>query len=75
MSTKNSVLQSLLSLKNGEFLSGEELASSCQVSRTAIWKAIRSIEDEGYKIEAVTNRGYRILSSPDRLSSEIISFQ
>ena len=73
MSTKNSVLQSLLSLKNGEFLSGEELASSCQVSRTAIWKAIRSIEDEGYKIEAVTNRGYRILSSPDRLSSEIIS--
>lgn len=73
MSTKNNVLQALNSLKDGEFLSGEELASSCSVSRTAIWKAIKSLQDEGYKIEAVTNRGYRILSSPDRLSSEIIS--
>ena len=73
MSTKNSVLQALLSLKNGEFLSGEELASSCAVSRTAIWKAIKLLQEEGYKIEAVTNRGYRVLSSPDRLSSEIIS--
>lgn len=73
MSTKNSVLQSLLSLKNGEFLSGEELASSCQVSRTAVWKAIRSLSDDGYKIEAVTNRGYRILSSPDRLNADELS--
>ena len=73
MSTKNSVLQALNSLGDGEFLSGEELASSCSVSRTAIWKAIKSLEDEGYKIEAVTNRGYRILSAPDRLDSSKIS--
>ncbi|MCR4822898.1 MAG: biotin--[acetyl-CoA-carboxylase] ligase [Treponema sp.] len=72
MSTKNSVLQALNSLGVGEFLSGEELAKVCSVSRTAIWKAIRSLEDEGYKIEAVTNRGYRILSQPDHLSSEEI---
>ena len=69
MSTKEKVLSALKSLKTGEFLSGEELAKLCSVSRTAIWKAIRSLEDEGYGIEAVTNRGYRILSVPDRLSS------
>ncbi|MBB5224893.1 biotin--[acetyl-CoA-carboxylase] ligase [Treponema ruminis] len=73
MSTKNSVLQALNSLGVGEFLSGEELASSCSVSRTAIWKAIKSLEDDGYKIEAVTNRGYRILSAPDKLDSSKIS--
>ena len=72
MSTKNNVLQALNSLKDGEFLSGEELASSCSVSRTAIWKAIKSLQDDGYKIEAVTNRGYRILSVPDKLDSKII---
>lgn len=73
MSTKNNVLQALNSLKNGEFLSGEELASSCSVSRTAIWKAIKSLQDDGYKIEAVTNRGYRILSAPDKLDFKTIS--
>lgn len=73
MSTKNSVLSALNSLGVGEFLSGEELASSCSVSRTAIWKAIKSLEDDGYKIEAVTNRGYRILSAPDKLDSSKIS--
>lgn len=73
MATKEKILQALTSLSDGEFLSGEELAQSCSVSRTAIWKAIRSLEDEGYKIEAVTNRGYRILSSPDKLDEKIIS--
>ena len=73
MSTKSNVLQALSSLKNGEFLSGEELAASCQVSRTAVWKAIRSLSDDGYKIEAVTNRGYRIISSPDRLNADELS--
>ena len=75
MSTKQNVLQSLLSLKDGEFLSGEELALSCSVSRTAIWKTIRALISEGYKIEAITNRGYRILSQPDKInSSEIQSY-
>lgn len=72
MSTKDSVLTSLNSLKNGEFISGEDLAQFCSVSRTAIWKAIRSLEEDGYKIEAVTNRGYRMLSAPDKLSSNQI---
>ncbi|MBQ9205540.1 MAG: biotin--[Treponema sp.] len=70
MSTKNQVLKALDSLKNGEFCSGEELAAACSVSRAAIWKAIKSLEDDGYKIQAVTNRGYRILSHPDTLNSD-----
>jgi len=73
MSTKENVLKTLLTLKSDEFISGEELASSCSVSRAAIWKAIRSLEEEGFKIEAVTNRGYRLLETPDKLDSTQIS--
>ncbi|MBR1723045.1 MAG: biotin--[Treponema sp.] len=72
MTTKDRVLKALNSLGKDDFISGEDLALDCSVSRTAIWKAIRSLEGDGYKIKAVTNRGYRILSRPDRLSGEKI---
>ena len=73
MTTKDRVLNALNSLGKDDFISGENLALDCSVSRTAIWKAIRSLESEGYKIKAVTNRGYKILSRPDRLSVEKIN--
>lgn len=53
-------------LRNTEgYLSGQELCERLQVSRTAVWKVIGQLKEEGYGIEAVKNRGYRILSSPD----------
>lgn len=70
MSTKSAILEKLTS--SSGFVSGESLAQACSVSRTAVWKAIRSLEDEGYKIEAVTNRGYKILEEPDKLNAKEI---
>jgi BirA family biotin operon repressor/biotin-[acetyl-CoA-carboxylase] ligase len=52
---------------NAGFLSGEELAAKMGISRTMVWKHIRSLEQEGFTIEAVRSRGYRITSSPDLL--------
>ena len=72
MSTKSLILSALRASPH-DFLSGEELARKCSVSRTAVWKAIRSLEDEGYGIEAVTNRGYRLVSAPDKLNAEELS--
>ncbi len=44
------------------------------VSRTAVWKVMNQLKDEGYIIEAIQNKGYRILEYPDILSkSEIAS--
>ena len=57
MSVKNNVLK-LLEENRGVFLSGEKMADSLKVSRTAIWKAMRALQNEGYSIDAVTNRGY-----------------
>lgn len=50
------------------YLSGEELSLTLGVSRTAVWKAVKSLRNDGYEIEAVTNRGYRFVSPADRFS-------
>ena len=54
------------------FLSGQEISEKFGVSRTSIWKAIRQLEEMGYEIEAVRNKGYRLCSEPDLLSEERI---
>lgn len=50
-----------------EYVSGEEISTSMQVSRTAIWKHIQALREEGYEIEAQPRLGYRLLTIPDRL--------
>lgn len=44
-----------------DYVSGQELCDFFGVSRTAVWKAINKLKEEGYQIEAVTNRGYLLL--------------
>ena len=57
-----------------EYISGQELCEKFSVSRTAVWKIMKQLKEEGYEIEAVQNRGYRLLTVPDILSkSEIES--
>lgn len=55
-------------LASGETVEGARLARELGVSRTAVWKVMNSLRQYGYEIEAVTNRGYRLISAPDRLS-------
>ena len=61
-------------LKNAgpEFVSGEEMAKSLYVTRAGIWKAVRALEKEGYDVEAVTNRGYRLRPRKDPISAEAV---
>ncbi len=63
---KDRILNMLRSSKTG-YLSGEELARKTGISRTMVWKHIKSLEREGFGIEAVPSQGYRILSTPDIL--------
>ncbi len=51
----------------GGYLSGQELCGRLGVSRTAVWKIINQLKEEGYGIEAVPNRGYLLTASPDLL--------
>ena len=57
-----------------DYVSGQQLCDQFGVSRTAVWKAVNQLKEEGYRIEAVSRKGYRLLESPDVLSrSEILS--
>ncbi len=57
----------LLKKHSPEFLSGQEICNIMGVSRTAVWKHIKSLREEGYSIEAAPRSGYRLLGSPDYL--------
>ena len=52
-------------LNKKDFVSGKNLAEQLKVSRTAIWKQIKILQNYGYNIESVKNRGYRLVSRPD----------
>ncbi|MCR5032007.1 MAG: biotin--[acetyl-CoA-carboxylase] ligase [Lachnospiraceae bacterium] len=58
--------------ENPEGVSGQNICDACGVSRTAIWKVIRRLQEEGYEIEAVRNKGYRLLRAPEILGEEQI---
>jgi len=62
----------LLKESGNNFVSGEKISEVLGVSRAAIWKHIKGIREDGYEIEAVSRKGYRIISSPDILTFEEI---
>ena len=68
---KNKILEKL---QNSDgYVSGQELCELLGVSRTAVWKNIQALKNEGYVIEGVNNKGYRLVSEPDVMSEEKIS--
>lgn len=56
-----------------EYVSGQELCDALGVSRTAVWKSIGQLREEGYLIDAVPNKGYRLLEAPDLLNENELS--
>lgn len=52
------------------FVSGQELCWELEVSRTAVWKVINQLKAEGYEIESVPRKGYRIRKRPDVVTAE-----
>lgn len=66
MTVKEQVLRQLEE-RRGEPVAGQELADSLGVSRTAIWKAIRALEEAGHQIQS-GKRGYTLAESSDLLS-------
>lgn len=68
MSSKDKVLEFLENNKD-TYISGEAMASALGLSRNAIWKAINELRKTGYEIDAVSNRGYRLGTSNDIIST------
>lgn len=56
----------LLRKKNNGYVSGEEISVKLNVSRMAVSKTVKKLKEEGYDISAVTHKGYRLVSRPDK---------
>lgn len=57
----------LFAAAEGGFVSGELLSKQLGVSRTAVWKRIRRLEEEGYRFESIPRVGYRLAAEPNKL--------
>lgn len=59
-----------------DFMSGEEISKKLGISRSAVWKHIKALKEEGYDIESVNKKGYRLKEKPmDLLSSQNINHE
>ncbi len=54
------------------YISGEKLSKNLGVSRTAIWKQVKELRENGYRISSRPNRGYRMDGEPDQLDQDIL---
>lgn len=71
MSLKDRVLE-VLEENKGKSVSGSEIARSVGLTRSAVWKAVKTLREEGYFICAVTNKGYCLSEENDFLSEQSI---
>ena len=69
MTTKEKILQ-LFESGRGIYFSGEEIAQRLEISRAAVWKAVKSLRNDGYLIHAVTNKGYCLSEKTDIISEQ-----
>ena len=69
MGLKQEILK-LLEENREQYLSGQEIANRLSFSRTAVWKSIKALKEDGYEIDAISNKGYRLDTTCDLLSAE-----
>ena len=55
-----------------DFVSGERISQHLEVTRSAIWKQIKILQEEGFEIEAQTKNGYRLLKTPLTLNTWVL---
>lgn len=56
----------------GGYVSGQKISDLLGCSRTAVWKHIEELRKEGYELEAVRKKGYRIVGKPNKITSNEI---
>lgn len=70
MKSKDYILNALK--EADDYLSGEAMAETLNISRAAVWQAIKALREDGHHIDAVTNRGYRLNKNYEALDANAI---
>lgn len=68
--TVKSRLLELLEKNKGTVISGEKIAEELQCTRAAVWKAVKTLREEGYEIAAGSNKGYMLSAESNKLAEE-----
>ena len=69
ISVKSRLLE-LLEQNRGITISGEQMARELDCTRAAVWKAVKTLQQEGYEIEAGLNKGYMLSEDNNILAEE-----
>ena len=72
MSNHSDKILSLLTKHKDTCISGQTMADSLGITRAAIWKSIENLRADGYDIESVKAKGYRLKGVPDILGEREI---
>jgi BirA family transcriptional regulator, biotin operon repressor / biotin---[acetyl-CoA-carboxylase] ligase len=62
-----------LKQRGSDFISGQEIGQKYGITRAAIWKYMKQLQNEGYIIDSASKNGYRLVSCPDILTYDEIS--
>ena len=74
INSKKLTILNILKKNRDKFISGVEISRRLNVSRTTVSNYIKDLKSDGYIIEAITNKGYSLRKTPDKLiPEEIIS--
>ena len=71
MGTRKQLLE-MLDRGGDEYLSGAAIAGKLGITRAAVWKQIKSLQLDGYQIEAIHSKGYRLAGNHDVLSEDSV---
>lgn len=69
---KNTLLEILENNMNA-YISGQDIASSLNMTRANVWKEIQKLKNLGYSIDSVRNKGYSLTSTNDILEANRIT--
>ena len=67
------ILDILLTERN-QFVSGSYLAEQLGITRPAVWKKLIKLRKQGFVIDAVRNRGYRLAQEPEILHHGLLRY-
>ncbi len=71
MSTKLTLLE-VLNQNTNTYLSGQQLADQLGVSRNAVWKAMKKLQEQGFIIESKAGTGYRLMETSDIITKDFL---
>lgn len=54
--------------ESDDYISGEKISQTLGVTRASVWKHIKALKEDGYEIDGISKKGYKLISTPDIIS-------